>query len=99
MTISEFRAWLEGFSEAIDGAPTAEQWEKIKEKIGTIAAPASAPTYVPYPIAYPYQPNIGQEPWRWGEITGVHPQAFQNQLSWNRAPYGYGVSSMHGDLQ
>lgn len=33
MTISEFRAWLEGFSETIGDAPTAERWAKIMDKI------------------------------------------------------------------
>lgn len=36
MTLSEFRSWLDGFSEAIDGAPNAEQWEKIKAKLATV---------------------------------------------------------------
>lgn len=33
MTLNEFRAWFDGFSEAIGGAPTPEQWAKIKAKV------------------------------------------------------------------
>lgn len=33
MTISEFKFWLEGYSEAIGECPTTEQWTKIKEKL------------------------------------------------------------------
>lgn len=39
MTLAEFKAWLEGFEEAMDAAPTPEQWAKIKDRIGQIAAP------------------------------------------------------------
>ena len=33
MTLNEFRAWLDGFSYGINGAPTREQWEIIQEKL------------------------------------------------------------------
>jgi hypothetical protein len=36
MTVSEFKAWLDGFSAAINGAPSQEQWEAIKGKLSTI---------------------------------------------------------------
>lgn len=39
MTISEFRAWLDGFKEAIGDAPTPEQWAKVLEKVATVYEP------------------------------------------------------------
>lgn len=36
MTNEELKAWLEGFSEAIDKTPTEKQWKKIKEKISQL---------------------------------------------------------------
>lgn len=33
MKLSEFKAWLEGFSESFSNAPNPEQWERIKDKI------------------------------------------------------------------
>ena len=34
MTLSEFKAWLEGFEEAMGGnPPSADQWRTIKEKL------------------------------------------------------------------
>lgn len=33
MNLSEFKAWLEGFNEAIGDAPTPEQWAKIMAKL------------------------------------------------------------------
>lgn len=38
MTVNEFKAWLEGFDAAINGAPTPEQWETIKAKLATVEA-------------------------------------------------------------
>lgn len=37
MTLNEFKAWLEGYSEGFaDGMPTAEQWAKVKAKLETV---------------------------------------------------------------
>ena len=39
MTLSEFNAWLEGFEEAINGAPSDAQWAKIKARLATVKMP------------------------------------------------------------
>lgn len=51
MTLSEFKAWLEGYSESfVQGAPTVEQWTKVQDKLATVdvvvlpAAPYNPPT-------------------------------------------------------
>jgi hypothetical protein len=36
MTIAEFKAWLDGFKEAIGDAPTPEQWQRITAKMATV---------------------------------------------------------------
>jgi len=36
MTFSEFKSWLDGFSEALGDAPSPEQWAKIKAKLGEV---------------------------------------------------------------
>lgn len=49
MTLSEFKAWFEGFTESIEGkaAPTQKQWAKIKEKVGQInGAPVTQTVYI-----------------------------------------------------
>jgi len=33
MTPAEFKAWFEGFIEAIDGSPNEKQFERIKEQV------------------------------------------------------------------
>jgi len=56
MTLSEFKAWLEGYSEAFtDGVPNADQWAKVQAKLGKIdkiVAPGSFG--IPTP---PFQPK------------------------------------------
>ena len=37
MTLDEFKAWFEGFTEAIPGPPNKKQWDRIKERVGEIA--------------------------------------------------------------
>jgi len=36
MTLSEFRAWFEGFTEEMDEAPSKKQWERIKKRVKEI---------------------------------------------------------------
>lgn len=38
MTHKEFKAWFEGFTEALGGLPTVTQWNMIKEKVSKIDA-------------------------------------------------------------
>jgi hypothetical protein len=49
MTLAEFKAWLDGFKEAVGEAPTPDQWQRITEKLATV--------YEPRPVlpAYPAQ--------------------------------------------
>ncbi|QGA55881.1 hypothetical protein [Brucella sp. 2280] len=56
MTLSEFKAWLEGYSEAFtSGTPTAAQWEKIREKPGEVKVTAASVSLTDRP--YPMNPN------------------------------------------
>ena len=45
MTLSEFKAWFEGFSEGIDTSPTEAQFAKIKAKVALIDG-----TVTTYPV-------------------------------------------------
>lgn len=36
MKLSEFKAWLDGFTDAMGDAPTPEQWAKIKAKLAQV---------------------------------------------------------------
>jgi hypothetical protein len=47
MTFAEFKAWFDGFTEAMDGPPNAEQWTRIKARIGEIKQAAPTPVATP----------------------------------------------------
>lgn len=36
MTPQEFKAWFEGFTEAMEGPPTAAQWDRIQQKVKSL---------------------------------------------------------------
>lgn len=49
MTLSEFKAWLEGYSASFkDGVPDAAQWAEVQAKLATVE-PLKL-QYVPYPL-------------------------------------------------
>lgn len=66
MTINEFRAWLDGFKEAIGEAPTPDQWAKVLEKVATVNEPHVFPNVQPNIIgpwvspSWPYTPRFGE---------------------------------------
>lgn len=47
MTLSEFKAWLSGFSEAIEGAPTPAQWQRIQEALKSVGDVPKPPVSLP----------------------------------------------------
>jgi len=47
MTPKEFKAWFEGFTEAMTGLPNEDQWKKIQARVAQIdGTPISYPVYV-----------------------------------------------------
>lgn len=61
MTPQEFKAWFDGFTEAVSGPPNKTQWTRIKARIAEIDGnpitervyidrylPSYTPTWVPY---------------------------------------------------
>jgi hypothetical protein len=36
MDVGQFKAWFEGFTEGMEGPPTAKQWERIRAKVKEI---------------------------------------------------------------
>mgnify|MGYP006921299578 CR=1 FL=1 len=55
MTLNEFKAWLEGFSDAMGDTPTPEQWAKIKAKLATVRDDRPFSPSIP---AYPRSPSV-----------------------------------------
>lgn len=61
MTLSEFKAWLSGFTEMMEGPPNAIQWERIQAKIAQInEKPMPVTVYREYVERFrPYWPAYG----------------------------------------
>lgn len=71
MTLSEFKAWFEGFSEGIDAAPTADQFAKIKAKVAKIDGTVTTyPVFVDlwWPRHYDYR-DYSRQFWTSGNIA------------------------------
>lgn len=87
MTPSEFKIWFDGFTEAIDGVPTPEQWAKVKEKIAQVREVNWTTPITPHVPSIPaYDPN---RPW-WDspitystDSTGSLPSPAGNATVWN----------------
>ncbi len=45
MNPNEFKAWIDGFSQAVGDAPTAEQWALVKAKVNELASPLGNLTF------------------------------------------------------
>ena len=54
MTLNEFKAWFEGFSENLGEAPTKAQWKRIKARINEIDGSPVSPLIVERHWPYPY---------------------------------------------
>lgn len=57
MTLIEFKAWFEGYTESMDSTPNEKQWARIKARVKEIdGAPITYPVYVDryWPRVAPY---------------------------------------------
>lgn len=77
MTLSEFKAWFESFTEDMDDRPTAKQWGRIQARVSEITGQAvSYPVYIDRYVQplRPYWDRV------WcGGATGISSQPY-NQL-------------------
>lgn len=99
MTLSEFKAWFEGFTEGIEAAPTADQFAKIKAKVAKIDGTVTTyPVFVDryWPSRYDYRDDSRQF-WTSGNIAyaagNASPQATMN------ASYAHTDPASKGDNQ
>jgi len=90
MTLAEFKAWFEGFTEGMEGAPSANQWDRIKERVAQIDGTAITREvvyrdhYWPTIINRPLEPYIS---W-YGAGTGTAPATWQVPMSENLVTLG-----------
>lgn len=65
MTLSEFKAWFEGYTEGLEAAPTKAQFDRIKEKVKEISgAPITQTVFLDR--YRDYQRHWGQPVWYGG---------------------------------
>lgn len=72
MTPSEFKAWFDGFSEAMESAPTEAQWKRIKDRVAEIdGRPVTQQVFVDR--YYPTWPRPYRDYWTsyYGSAIGV----------------------------
>ena len=46
MTLQEFKAWFEGFTENLDGTPNAKQWKRIQKRVQDINGTPVTPVII-----------------------------------------------------
>lgn len=46
MTLSEFKAWFDGFTEAIGDRPSDKQWQRIKDRVAELDGTSAVPFYI-----------------------------------------------------
>lgn len=70
MTLSEFKAWFEGYTEGLEAAPTKAQFDRIKEKVKEISGtPVTYPFYIDRYVE-PYRRWLSGTDW-WGGVSGM----------------------------
>jgi hypothetical protein len=74
MTLAEFKAWFDGFTEEMDEAPTKKQWERIKKRVKEIdGSPVTERVFVDRYWAAQRHPH------GWWELMNQYQSAMQNQ--------------------
>ena len=92
MNLPEFKAWFEGFTENLDGAPTKAQWKKIEKKVeGLVEEPTPWPIFVDRYIR-PRAIWWHETPYHWVSSSNV----FSNTA---KTPPAQWVSSSNNGLQ
>lgn len=82
MKLSEFKAWFEGFTEAMEGAPSEAAWERIKARVEEIdGTPISYPVYIDRYVTphRPYWDRIWYSG-NFGPVTSDGNSAFSTSL-------------------
>ncbi|MDR7032421.1 hypothetical protein [Mesorhizobium sp. BE184] len=72
MTLAEFKAWFEGFTEAMDGPPDAKAWKRIKARVAEIDGTAITKEVIYRDRYWPTLINRPVEPYiSWGAVGGT----------------------------
>jgi hypothetical protein len=70
MTLAEFKAWFNGFTESMESGPTEKQWERIKARVAEIDdKPISYPVFIDRYLPYQRWPYLDHRPYWFGGAT------------------------------
>lgn len=78
MTLQEFKAWFEGFTENMKGVPTQKQWARIQERVGQIDGIALTKE-----VIYRYWPTYSSIPGYTTWCTGTTTNAVSTKTLGN----------------
>jgi hypothetical protein len=86
MDVGQFKAWFEGFTEGMEGPPTAKQWERIRAKVKEIThVAATYPVFVDrywrpaWPQQWPYYHTTAQA----GSVTNAVSATQTPPMTWD----------------
>lgn len=79
MTINEFKAWLEGFSEAMGSSPNVGQWRKIQERLVGVhgGCVCKHDRWWPSWYTYTYEPGVD-----WNTTTTLKFDTSDSNTNW-----------------
>jgi hypothetical protein len=64
MTLQEFKAWFEGFTENMSGTPNKDQWKRIRARVKEIDGIAiTEKVFIDRYWRYPTYPYTNPNPW------------------------------------
>lgn len=83
MTLAEFKAWFEGFTESLDGAPSEKQWKRIKARVAEIDGTPITETVFIYRFVEPYHRYYDRALWGTACAGGVSAAQCANAAGLN----------------
>lgn len=97
MTLSEFKAWFEGFTENLGDAPTKVQFDKIKAKVAEITGTPITHTVYVDRYVQPYR-QYWDRVWTMGNISGGVVPLSYSSLAANPPQNGMGAVAFEAAL-
>ncbi len=89
MTLQEFKAWFEGFTEGMERAPNLKQWTRITKRVKEIdGTPVTERVFIDryWPKGYPYYPFY------WNTLCGSGAPVPGSITAYHGAPTISGVA-------
>lgn len=82
MTLAEFKAWFNGFTESMESNPTEKQWERIKARVAEIDdKPVTYPVFVDRYLPYQSWPYLDPRIYWSSNGTAVKTYAAGDQMA------------------